>query len=142
MYQVAGNSIVGMAITNKYCDLKWEINAISPYLDNGLQEKGIETAEEISKLLNINTLLNVSDINYNFDYVGEDYGIITQGAKDAIKFLARKESIFLDPIYTAKCMDALLNDIRKNKFSEDDIIIFIHSGGTPNIFTYVNDLIL
>ena len=142
VYQVAGNSVVGMAITNKYCDLEWEINAISPYLDNGLQEKGIETAEEISKLLNINTLLNVSDINYNFDYVGEDYGIITQGAKDAIKFLARKESVFLDPIYTAKCMDALLNDIHKNKFSEDDIIIFIHSGGTPNIFTYVNDLIL
>ena len=87
-------------------------------------------------------LFLLKDINYNFDYVGEDYGIITQGAKDAIKFLARKESIFLDPIYTAKCMDALLNDIRKNKFSEDDIIIFIHSGGTPNIFTYVNDLIL
>ena len=76
------------------------------------------------------------------DSVGEDYGILTQGAKDAIKFLARKESIFLDPIYTAKSMDGLLNDIHKNKFTDDDIIIFIHSGGTPNIFTYVNDLIL
>ena len=142
IYQVAGNSVVGMAITNIYCDLNWEINAISPYLDNGLQEKGIETAEKISNLLNIDTSLSKTDINYSFDFVGEDYGILTQGAKDAIKFLASKESIFLDPIYTAKCMDGLLNDIYDNKFSNDDVIIFIHSGGTPNIFTYVNDLIL
>jgi len=131
-----------MAITNIYGDFNWEINAISPYLDNGLQEKGIKTAEKISKLLNIDTSITKTDINYNFDYVGEDYGILTQGAKDAIKLLAKKESIFLDPIYTAKCMDGLLNDIYKNKFSKDDVIIFIHSGGTPNIFTYVNDLIL
>ena len=76
-------------------DLNWEINAISPYLDNGLQEKGIETAEEVSNLLNINTSLSKTDINYSFDFVGEDYGILTQGAKDAIKLLQAKNRYFL-----------------------------------------------
>ena len=91
--------------------------------------------------LDINIKLEKSDINYNFDFVGKDYGISTNGGINAIKLLAKYESIFLDPIYTSKCMNALLQHIKNNKFSDKDNIIFIHSGGTPNLFTYAKEII-
>jgi len=144
IYQVAGNSVIGLAMVNKYCDLGWEVNAISPYLHDthkNMQNEGIINATEVAEFLDINIKLEKSDINYNFDFVGKDYGISTNGGINAIKLLAKYESIFLDPIYTSKCMDALLDHIKNNKFSKKDNIIFIHSGGTPNLFTYSADLI-
>lgn len=144
IYQVAGNSVVGLAMVNKYCDLGWEINAISPYsygTHKGMQNEGILSANKLAKFLDINMELEISDINYNFDFVGKKYGISTHGGIDAIKLLAKYESIFLDPIYTSKCMNALLEHIKNNKFSDKDNIIFIHSGGTPNLFTYAKELI-
>ena len=38
-------------------------------------------------------------------------------------------------------MNALLEDVKNNKFSDKDNIIFIHSGGTPNLFTYAKEII-
>jgi len=144
IYQVAGNSVVGLAMVNKYCDLGWEVNAISPYLHDShknMQDEGISNASEVAEFLNIDIKLEKSDINYNFDFVGKDYGISTNGGINAIKLLAKYESIFLDPIYTSKCMNALLEDVKNNKFSDKDNIIFIHSGGTPNLFTYAKEII-
>tara|TARA_B100001142_G_scaffold88092_1_gene89881 strand:- start:23289 stop:24314 length:1026 start_codon:yes stop_codon:yes gene_type:complete len=144
IYQVAGNSVVGLAMANKYCDLGWEVNAISPYpydSHKNMQDEGILNATEVAEFLDINIKLEKSDINYNFDFVGKDYGISTNGGINAIKLLAKYESIFLDPIYTSKCMNALLEHIKNNKFSDKDNIIFIHSGGTPNLFTYAKEII-
>ena len=144
IYQVAGNSVVGLAMVNKYCDLGWEVNAISPYpydSHKNMQDEGILNATEVAEFLDINIKLEKPDINYNFDFVGKDYGISTNGGINAIKLLAKYESIFLDPIYTSKCMNALLEHIKNNKFSDKDNIIFIHSGGTPNLFTYAKEII-
>ena len=38
-------------------------------------------------------------------------------------------------------MSGLIEHVNNNKFSPKDNIIFIHSGGTPNLFTYAKDLI-
>ena len=144
IYQVAGNSVVGLAMVNKYCDLGWEVNAISPYpydSHKNMQDEGILNATEVAEFLDINIKLEKPDINYNFDFVGKDYGISTNGGINAIKLLAKYESIFLDPIYTSKCMNALLEHIKNNKFSDKDNIIFMHSGGTPNLFTYAKEII-
>ncbi len=144
IYQVAGNSVVGLAMVNKYCDLGWEVNAISPYpydSHKNMQDEGILNATEVAEFLDINIKLEKPDINYNFDFVGKDYGIPTNGGINAIKLLAKYESIFLDPIYTSKCMNALLEHIKNNKFSDKDNIIFMHSGGTPNLFTYAKEII-
>ena len=63
------------------------------------------------------------------------------GVINSLKLLAKTESIFLDPIYTAKCMDGMIKYINENKYSDENNLVFIHSGGLPNLFTYSNELI-
>ena len=60
---------------------------------------------------------------------------------NAIKLVAEKEAIFLDPIYTGKAMSGLIEYANSNKIDRDSSVVFIHSGGTPNLFTYSNELL-
>jgi D-cysteine desulfhydrase family pyridoxal phosphate-dependent enzyme len=68
-------------------------------------------------------------------YVGEGYGILTPGCAEAIQLLARTEGILLDPVYTGKAMAGLIDLIRKGEIGTDKTVIFLHTGGTPALFT-------
>jgi D-cysteine desulfhydrase len=67
-------------------------------------------------------------------YLGPGYGVATPAGDDAIKTLARQEGIFLDPIYTGKAMAALIDFAQRGAFAAGDPVVFIHTGGTPELF--------
>jgi len=54
--------------------------------------------------------------------------------------VARTEGIFLDPVYSGKAMAGLIDHIRKGKLSKKDTVLFVHTGGTPALFAYVDEL--
>ncbi len=64
------------------------------------------------------------------------YGLPNQATIDAIKKLARHEGILLDPTYTGKSFAALLALLKQGSFSENDHVVFLHTGGAPSIFGY------
>ena len=70
------------------------------------------------------------------DYVGEGYGIPTTGMKEAVKLLATKEGILLDPVYSGKCFNGLVDLVEKKYFSDKDKILFIHTGGSVSLHAY------
>jgi L-cysteate sulfo-lyase len=74
------------------------------------------------------------DINVNTDYIGGGYAVPTEGMVEAIKLVARTEGVLLDPIYTGKGMAGLIDLIRKGVFTEDDKVVFWHTGGVPSLF--------
>lgn len=57
-----------------------------------------------------------------------------------IKLMARTEGIFLDPVYTSKAMSALYDHVKKGKVTSKDVVIFLHTGGTPALFAYQEEL--
>ena len=61
--------------------------------------------------------------------------------REAIRLLASREGIVLDPVYTGRAMGALLDLIRKKAFRSDETILFWHTGGAPALFAYAKDLI-
>ena len=65
----------------------------------------------------------------NTDYVGAGYGIPTPGMVEAVKLLARMEGILLDPVYSGKGMDGLIDLIKKGFFAKDSDVVFLHTGG-------------
>jgi D-cysteine desulfhydrase len=68
------------------------------------------------------------------EYVGAGYGVpSTQGA-EAIELLARTEGVILDPVYTAKAMAALIDWVRKGSLTENDNVMFWHTGGQLALF--------
>ena len=63
-------------------------------------------------------------------YVGKGYAIPTEGMINAVKLMARKEAILLDPVYTGKAFAGLVDLVQKRYFKKTDKILFIHTGGS------------
>jgi L-cysteate sulfo-lyase len=72
----------------------------------------------------------------NCDYVGDGYGIPTEGMAEAVMMTARLEGIFLDPVYSGKAMAGLIDLIRKGQFRKDENVVFLHTGGQVGLFGY------
>ncbi len=69
-------------------------------------------------------------------YVGPGYGLPTPGMVDALTLVARTEGILLDPVYSGKAMAGMIDAIRKGTFSEQEDIVFLHTGGSTALFGY------
>ncbi|WP_296317917.1 D-cysteine desulfhydrase family protein [Winogradskyella sp. UBA3174] len=90
----------------------------------------------------VNKIKPNSNLKINFEldtnFVGDEYGIPTEGGKKAIGMLAELEGIFLCPVYTSKAMAGLIDYIEKNKIQKEDTVVFIHTGGMPLVHAYYN----
>jgi 1-aminocyclopropane-1-carboxylate deaminase/D-cysteine desulfhydrase-like pyridoxal-dependent ACC family enzyme len=92
-------------------------------------------------LLGLPHRLRAEDIDVRDDYIGDRYGAVTPAGREALGLLARTEGILLDPVYTAKAMAGLIDDIRSRRLGPDDTTIFLHTGGTPAVFAYRDELL-
>ena len=81
-------------------------------------------------------ILNKSDVIVYDDYIGPGYGEPTEEMKEAIKLLARKEAILLDPVYSGKAFAGLIDLIKNKKFTKNDNVLFIHTGGAVSLSAY------
>jgi D-cysteine desulfhydrase family pyridoxal phosphate-dependent enzyme len=80
------------------------------------------------------TLVRGTAIEVDDRFVGDGYGIPTDGSREAIELAARTEAIFLDPTYTAKAMAGLIAYVRQQKFVEGQTVLFWHTGGQVGLF--------
>src|SRR5207244_5664626 len=99
-----------------------------------------EVATAAAALLGLPHRINAEDIDVRSDYIGAGYGSVTDDGREAIRLLARTEGILLDPVYTAKAMAGLIDDIRRRRVSPADLVVFVHTGGTPAVFAYRDEL--
>jgi L-cysteate sulfo-lyase len=72
----------------------------------------------------------------NCDYVGEGYGIPTEGMGEAVRMLAQEEGILLDPVYSGKAMAGMIDLIRKGVIAASERVVFLHTGGAVGLFGY------
>ncbi len=77
-------------------------------------------------------VIGADEFLIDFLSVGEGYGIVTKEGEHAIQLMARREGIFLDPIYSAKAFAALIR-LAETK-SIEGRVLFWHTGGTPALF--------
>ena len=81
-------------------------------------------------------ILDKSDVIVHDEYIGSGYGEPTEEMKEATKLLARKEAILLDPVYSGKAFAGLIGLIKNKKFTKDDNVLFIHTGGAVSLSAY------
>ncbi len=75
------------------------------------------------------------------NYLGSGYGVLGDLERDAIRLLAEKEAIFLDPVYTGRAMGGLIDLIKRGEFTKNQNVLFIHTGGLPALFPYAKELL-
>ena len=75
------------------------------------------------------------------DYVGPGYSLPTPAMAQAVRMLARLEGILMDPVYTGKAMAGLIDLVRQGYFDPRENILFVHTGGSPALYVYMDDLL-
>ncbi len=72
---------------------------------------------------------------------GDGYGIPTDAMRDAVRLMARREGLLLDPVYSGKAFAGLLHDIRVGAYPDGSSVLFIMTGGTPSLYAYRSALV-
>ncbi len=99
-----------------------------------------ELANEILTELDIKRNVNEKDLILRNEFMSDGYGIVGELERNAIKLLAGKEGILVDPVYTGRVFGALMNMIENKEFSKGENVLFWHTGGTPALFSYYDKL--
>ena len=119
------------------------MNAQIPLLGIGVRAPRAKQEENVFKLacataekLGCPDVVQRGDVVANTDYVGEGYGIPTEGGLEAIRMFAELDSILLDPVYSAKGAAGFIDLIRKGHFKKGERVVFLHTGGSVALFGY------
>ena len=94
-------------------------------------------ANELAEKLSIPAVPQESVVCFG-EYFGPGYAIPTEAMKEAVFLFAREEGILLDPVYTGKAAAGLIEFVRKGKFAEGSTVIFVHTGGSPALYAYMD----
>lgn len=74
------------------------------------------------------------------DWVGPGYSLPTPEMVEAVRLLASMEAILLDPVYTGKAMAGLIGLVRNGTFKRGENVLFVHTGGSPALYAYQDQL--
>jgi len=138
----ASSTQAGLVLGAKCLQVSWRVVGICPSrTDEGIHASIAQLANGAAKILGLGIRVEPEEIvNYHDEYVGKGYGRMTKAGREAIDLLARTEGILLEPCYTAKAMAALIDQIRRGVIDPGETVIFLHTGGTPLLFTYGEEL--
>ena len=89
--------------------------------------------EDLAPLTELDRSFDGADVEIDGEHLGAAYGAATAAAAEAARLLARTEGVFVDPIYTAKALAALVSRVRDRRLS--GTVVFWHAGGLPALFT-------
>ena len=94
-------------------------------------EDVLRVGSGLSGLLRVKAL-GGHDFDVRLDYAGEAYGVPSEAGNAAIEYMAKREGILLDPVYTGKAFAGLVEMARARELSGK--VLFWHTGGVPTIF--------
>ena len=101
---------------------------------NVLQERIASLAGDTARLVGENYTFSPHEILVDDQYLGKGYGIMGDVEKEAIRLFARLEGVLVDPVYTGRAAAGLIDLIRKGYFTQNQTVLFWHTGGTPALF--------
>ena len=105
-----------------------------------LQEMVAEIAGGTARLLNMSRAFGPGDVQADAGYLGAGYGVVGEPEREALRLLARKEGILLDPVYTARAAAGLIDLIRRGVIAAGERVLFWHTGGVPALWAYGDEL--
>ena len=94
--------------------------------------------EKTVELLGVRGGVSREDIVCYGDYVGPGYSLPTPEMVEAVKLFSLNEAILLDPVYSGKAAAGLIDLVRKGAFEKGSNVLFLHTGGSPALYAYLD----
>jgi D-cysteine desulfhydrase len=95
-------------------------------------------AQKTAELLGVRGGVAREDVVCYADYVGPGYSLPTEAMVEAVKLFSLKEAILLDPVYSGKAAAGLIDLVRKGVFAPGANVLFLHTGGSPALYAYLD----
>lgn len=143
MYVCSGtHTIAGLTVGLRAIRASCRAVAISPYVgkDEAMRQRLAPVADECARTLGLDLTFTPDEFEAYCEYARPDYGVLTKTGLEAIRLVAKTEGILLDPVYSGKAMSGLIDHIQQGRFHQDETVIFVHTGGTPALFSYSAEL--
>jgi len=115
------------------------INVSRPKSDQ--EELVYDLVQRTAKHIGINSDIPREAVVCFDEYVGPGYSLPTPEMAEAVRMLARLEGVLIDPVYTGKAMAGLIDLVRKGAFNKDENILFVHTGGSPALYVYMEEIL-
>lgn len=100
------------------------------------EERVFKLACETAAILDPGIVIERGDIVANCDYIGDGYGLVTDGMIEAVRLVSQLEGLLFDPVYSGKGLAGMFDLIRKGQFDNDSAVVFVHTGGSAALFAY------
>ena len=100
-----------------------------------------QAACRTAELIGLECEPDMARIRVDDNYVGPGFGYLDEPTREAIRLLARTEAILVDPTYTGKAFAGLVDHVRKGELGKEEDVVFVHTGGTPLLFVYGEELV-
>lgn len=132
----------GMVVAARALGLRLRFVGISPSArdDAAAARSMAQLAAEHCRILDLDVEITPADLESYAEFVGPGYGVVTDGSREALQLVARTEGLLLDPCYTGKAMAGLIAHIRAGWWTPEHTVVFVHTGGTPALFAYSDEL--
>ncbi|MGD9049865.1 MAG: D-cysteine desulfhydrase family protein, partial [Anaerolineae bacterium] len=138
----SGGTQAGLVVGARACGYEGQVLGISvSRTSEDLSAKVSALLEPTAAGLGLDLAFGPEDVLVNDDYLGSGYGVLTDVEREAVRLVARKEGILLDPVYTGKAMAGLLDLVRRGEIGADERVLFWHTGGIPALFAYTGQLL-
>jgi D-cysteine desulfhydrase len=123
----SAHRVVGVSVSRPVPECRRRIAAIAA---NTAELLGLPTVNGTA------TVVGTADVEVLDGYLGPGYGLASPEGALAAELVAHTEGVFLDPVFGAKAMAALLDAARSGEL--DGPVIFLVTGGAPTLFAMGN----
>lgn len=132
----SGLTAGGLALGLKHLGATTRVIGVSAQQPEArLRQWILDTTNEAAAALGFSTRLADQDFDIIDNRIGPGYGIPSPESIEAVRLAGRLAGLVLDPVYTGKGMAALLAEGDGGMLSGKSVV-FLHSGGTPGLFTH------
>jgi D-cysteine desulfhydrase family pyridoxal phosphate-dependent enzyme len=133
---LSGGTHAGLAIGAAIAGATFHVQGIAiEGSEDEVRAVVLPLANATAHYLESDAVLTPHDIRIDANYVGPGYAMNSDASLDAMNTVARTQAILLDPVYTAKTMAGLIGHIKAGQLGPADIVVFLHSGGSPALFS-------
>jgi L-cysteate sulfo-lyase len=106
------------------------------------EERVYKLAVETAGLVGTPGCVAREDIIADCNFIGPGYGEPTESMNEAVLMLARFEGLLFDPVYSGKALAGMIDYVRQGRFTKEQKIVFLHTGGSAALFAYADVLTL
>ena len=135
----SGKGQAGIVLARRLLAADFSMQGVTATDEFHIPSRTAAIANETAATLGLDFTVTEDEIINDTGFVGRGYGIPSEAGNEAMRLFGRTEGVVLDPIYTGKAAAGMIAHIREGRFTKNDVLVFVHTGGAPAVFTW-NDI--